>query len=450
MKRGNLSGEQREMRRHIVRLALPNIVSNITVPLLSLVDVGLAGHLESGNAIGAVAIASGSLNTLYWLFGFLRMGTTGYVAQSFGRSDVRRINLYLVRGLFMALVFGVLLTFATPFVTAFAHFMAQNESGIGRESEGYIHIALLGAPAALALYVLNGWFIGMQNTRAPMATAIFINVLNIAISYSLVTFGGRGVDGLATGTVVAQYAGVLLLCGVALIKYRRLLRFARITDAFSTEHLGEFLGTGRDIFVRSLLLSAVTLFFTYASVGEGALTVAANTVLLQLFSLFSYFTDGFAYAAEALTGRYLGQKREDKLRMMVRMVFRIAFVATLATTMLYFFLPKQIIGILSDKPEVIDTAMRYAYWVALVPLSGFAAFIWDGIFVGATYSRGLLWSIVAASAIFFALYYSLQPIWGNHAIWFAFDMYLLTRGVMQYFLWKRFHRTIENEEFRQA
>ena len=202
MKSGNLSGEQREMRRHIVRLALPNIVSNITVPLLSLVDVGLAGHLESGNAIGAVAIASGSLNTLYWLFGFLRMGTTGYVAQSFGRSDVRRINLYLVRGLFMALVFGVLLTFATPLVTAFAHFMAQNESGIGREAEGYIHIALLGAPAALALYVLNGWFIGMQNTRAPMATAIFINVLNIAISYSLVTFGGRGVDGLATGTVV--------------------------------------------------------------------------------------------------------------------------------------------------------------------------------------------------------------------------------------------------------
>lgn len=277
--------DKRMMRQRIFRLAIPNIISNITVPLLSLVDVGLAGHLESDHAIGAVAIASGSLNTIYWLFGFLRMGTTGYVSQAFGRSDVRSINLFLLRGLFMAFLCGMLLTFATNPVAAFARFMAQHETGIAFESVHYIQIALLGAPAALLLYVLNGWFIGMQNTRAPMMAAITINLLNISISYGLVRFYGCGIEGLAIGTVIAQYVGVLMLLLIAGIKYKRILQFAEFKDIFSSRQLKDFLYTGRDIFIRSALLSAVTLFFTYASVKEGALVVAANTLLLQLFSL---------------------------------------------------------------------------------------------------------------------------------------------------------------------
>lgn len=429
--------DKRMMCQRIFRLAIPNIISNITVPLLSLVDVGLAGHLESDHAIGAVAIASGSLNTIYWLFGFLRMGTTGYVSQAFGRSDVRSINLFLLRGLFMAFLCGILLTFATNPVAAFARFMAQHETGIAFESVHYIQIALLGAPAALLLYVLNGWFIGMQNTRAPMMAAITINLLNISISYGLVRFYGCGIEGLAIGTVIAQYVGVLMLLLIAGIKYKRILQFAEFKDIVSSRQLKDFLYTGRDIFIRSALLSAVTLFFTYASVKEGALVVAANTLLLQLFSLFSYFTDGFAYAAEALVGRYIGQNDRDKAKLMIQEVFKIGGILALASTLLYLFLPKQLIGILSNKPEIIDTAMQYVYWVALVPLVGFAAFIWDGIFVGATYSKGLLWSILCASVIFFALYYLLDPFCGNHAIWFAFDMYLLARGVVQYLLWKQ-------------
>lgn len=433
--------DKRMMRQRIFRLAIPNIISNITVPLLSLVDVGLAGHLESDHAIGAVAIASGSLNTIYWLFGFLRMGTTGYVSQAFGRSDVRSINLFLLRGLFMAFLCGMLLTFATNPVAAFARFMAQHETGIAFGAVYYIQIALLGAPAALLLYVLNGWFIGMQNTFAPMVAAITINLLNISISYSLVRFYGCGIEGLAIGTVIAQYVGVLMLLLIAGIKYKRILQFAEIKDIVSSRQLKDFLYTGRDIFIRSALLSAVTLFFTYASVKEGALVVAANTLLLQLFSLFSYFTDGFAYAAEALVGRYIGQKDSGKAKLMIQEVFKIGGILALASTLLYLFLPKQLISILSNKPEIIDTAMQYVYWIALVPLVGFAAFIWDGIFVGATYSKGLLWSILCASVIFFAFYYLLDPFWGNHAIWFAFDMYLFVRGVVQYLLWKR--RTIE-------
>lgn len=438
----SLRNDRREIRRSIRRLAIPNIISNITVPLLSLVDVGLAGHLPNPGAIAAIAIAAGAINTLYWLFSFLRMGTTGYVAQAFGRQNVREITLLFSRGLLLALIAGTLLMFARPLVVLFAQFMSQEKVDIASQSGSYLQIALFGAPAAMLLYVLYGWFIGMQNARAPMVAAITINVVNIAVSFCLVRFGGFGVEGLALGTVAAQYIGVLFLLGVALKKYRRVLRFAHAKDAFSRHRLRAFLLTGKDIFFRCLMLSIVTLYFTYASVREGMLVVEANTLLLQLFSLFSYFTDGYAYAGEALTGRYVGMRRRKLLTLLVRQLFWIGLALALVATLIFLLLPEPILFLLSNKPEIIDTALHYAPWVAMVPIAGFAAFLWDGIFVGATFSRGLLSSMAIATVIFFAIYLLLRGIWGNNALWLAFNSYLFIRGAVQFVMWRRFVSTL--------
>lgn len=428
---------KKHIRRNIAKLAIPNIVSNITIPLLSLVDVGLAGHLPSSSSIGAVAIASGAMNTLFWLFSFLRMGTTGYVAQAYGSRNVREQNLFLWRGLALAVPFGMLLLFAKPLVLIFARFMAQNETLIAIEAGEYLSWALFGAPAAMMLYVLNGWFIGMQNARAPMVAAITINISNIAISFSAVSLLGMGVEGLAMGTIVAQYIGVFLLLSVAIVKYRKIFCFLTISEVFSTYKLKDFILTGKDVFLRSAMISLVTLFFTYASVREGEVVVAANTLLLQLFTLFSYFTDGLAYAGEALAGKYVGMRSSKHLQILIRQLFLVGAILALATSLLYLGLPKPILYLLSDKKEVVDTALGFSLWVALIPMAGFSAFLWDGIFVGVTFSKGLMIAVFVATAIFFLFYSLFFPLWGNHALWAAFVLYLFARGGVQSLLWKR-------------
>ncbi len=429
--------DKKKISGQIWRLAIPNIISSITVPLLSLVDVGLAGHLPSSSAIGAVAIASGALNTIFWLFGFLRMGTTGFVAQNFGAENWRTIARLLIRGIALACLCGGMLLFAKPLVLLFAKFIAQTETDIATQAGAYLDIALLGAPAAMLIYVFNGWFIGMQNTKIPMITAIMINVCNIALSFFLVRNQHYGVEGLAMGTVIAQYIGLLFFATMAIVSYKPILKLGEWNDLWATDGLREFLFTGKDIFIRSAMLSAVTLFFTYASVREGEIVVAANTLLLQFFNIFSYLADGFAYAGEALSGRYMGMKDKEKLRNVIRQLFVIGAILAAIASAVYLIMPQHILLLLSDNELVIKTSLKYVVWTGIIPLAGFSAFLWDGIFVGTTYSKGLLTSMVFACAVFFITYYALQWILANHALWLAFCLYLSIRGGVQAILWHR-------------
>ncbi len=431
------------LRKLIWRLAVPNIVSNITVPLLSLVDVGLAGNMPTYGSIGAVALASVVVNTLYWLFGFLRMGTTGLVAQAYGADDVEAINRNLGRGVVLALAIGLLLSLATPLMTFFVHTMAQGDAEIARQARLYVRIALWGAPATMLLYVFNGWFIGMQNTRTPMAGAILINVVNILVSYWCVRGWTMGVEGLAWGTIVAQYIGVCFLFIRAVYSYRSVLkRFSR-HDFLHFKGAHHYLGINRDLFLRSILLSGVTLFFTYASTGEGEVIVSSNTLLLQFFTLFSYFMDGFAYAGEALAGRFIGMKERFLLQRLIRQLFLIGIPLALLASILYYTVPGPLLHLLSNRDEIASMAMNYVHWVALIPLAGFAAFLWDGIFIGGTYAKGLLWSMLLAAALFFTLYYALHSTMGVSALWLAFNVYLFARGMMQTLLYPRFLRQLK-------
>lgn len=429
--------EQRAIQRNITKLTIPNIISNITVPLLSIIDVGLAGHLSDQDAIGAVAIASGAINTLYWCFSFIRVGATGYVSQAFGRQDVKEINIQYLRGLLIALCVGALLIFAKPAVLLFARFMSQDVTTLASMAGQYLNIMLMGAPAAMMVYHFNGWFSGMQNARIPMFIAIVTNLLNIAASFLLVEYTSLGVAALALGTIMAQYVGVIIFFCAAHVRFRRVLQFAKLKYALVRKGLGHYFLTGKDIFIRALLLSIVTLYFTYASVGQGVTVVAANTLLLQFFSLFSYFTDGFAYAGESLTGRYIGMQSSKRLTFLVKRLFVIGLILALLCAALYAIFPKAILSLLSNNSTIIAEALRYKWWVALVPIAGFATFLWDGIFVGATYSKGLLWSMIVACAGFFAIYWSTRALLNNDALWLAFNCYLALRGMVQLFMWKR-------------
>lgn len=428
----------REIDRRILRLAFPNIISNITVPLLSIVDVGLAGRMDTADSIGAVAVASGVVNFVFWLFAFLRMGTTGFTAQAFGRSDVRAITRYLARGIAMAVVAALLLLIAAPLIERFGYLLASGQETIGREAREYIRIALWGAPAALLVYVFNGWYVGMQDTRVPMVVAIVSNMVNIGLSIFFVQGLDMRVGGLAAGTIAAQYVGLALLSGIAFFRYRRVLRFFRASSLTDTSGYGAYLRTGGDLFVRTALLGTVTLFFTSASSAMGEITVAANALLMQLFTLFSYFMDGFAYAGEALTGRYIGARRSDELRLMIHRLFRIGTVVSLMATLLYLLFPAALLSVLSDKYEVIEHARRFAFWAGVVPIVSFAAFLWDGVFVGATASKAMRRAMTAAFVVFFATFFLLRGALGETALWLAFVLYLLTRSLMQT-VWYRRH-----------
>ena len=418
--------------RQILRIALPSIVSNITVPLLGLVDVAIVGHLGSPAYIGAIAVGGLMFNIIYWLFAFLRMGTSGLTAQALGRRDLTEAVCLLLRSLLIAgAVALALLALQVP-IRQTAFLLIHPTGEVARWAATYFHICVWGAPAMLGLYGLTGWYLGMQNSRIPMLVAITQNVVNIAASLSFVYFGGMKVEGVALGTLVAQWAGLLMGLGLWLASYGRLRKYVRQAwrRVWQREALAHFFRVNRDIFLRTLCLVAVTLFFTSAGAAQGDVVLAVNTLLMQLFTLFSYVMDGFAYAGEALSGRHIGARNLPAFRLTVRRLFLWGAGMAAAFTLLYALGGEAFLGLLTDEREVIAASQDYFYWAIAIPAAGVAAFTWDGIFIGATATRGMLASMAVAAACFFALYFGLRESLGNHALWLAFIAYLATRGIV--------------------
>ena len=418
--------------RQILRIALPSIVSNITVPLLGLVDVAIVGHLGSPAYIGAIAVGGLMFNIIYWLFAFLRMGTSGLTAQALGRRDLTEAVCLLLRSLLIAgAVALALLALQVP-IRQTAFLLIHPTGEVARWAATYFHICVWGAPAMLGLYGLTGWYLGMQNSRIPMLVAITQNVVNIAASLSFVYFGGMKVEGVALGTLVAQWAGLLMGLGLWLASYGRLRKYIRQAwrRVWQREALSRFFRVNRDIFLRTLCLVAVTMFFTSAGAAQGDVVLAVNTLLMQLFTLFSYVMDGFAYAGEALSGRHIGARNLPAFRLTVRRLFLWGAGMAAAFTLLYALGGEAFLSLLTDEREVIAASQAYFYWAIAIPVAGVAAFTWDGVFIGATATRGMLASMAVAAACFFALYFGLRASLGNHALWLAFIAYLATRGVV--------------------
>lgn len=429
------------MNEKILRLAVPAIVTNITVPLLGLIDVAIVGHLGATAYIGAIAVGGLLFNIIYWLFGFLRMGVSGLTSQAYGRKEAEEVTRVLFRAIGVGLsIAAVLLVLQYP-IRKIAFYFLQTSEEVEQLATLYFRICIWGAPAVLGLYSFSGWFIGMQNARYPMIIAIIQNIVNILASLGFVFGLGMKVEGVALGTLIAQYSGWGMAVWLWRKKYRHVNRPVRWREVWRKEDMRHFFRLNTDIFLRTFCLVAVTTFFTSTGARQGDVILAVNTLLMQLFTLFSYFMDGFAYSGEALTGLYVGERNKEALQRMIRLLFRWGIALALLFTLLYGVGGKVFLGLLTNDAAVIDTSMHYFYWVLAVPLAGFAAFLWDGIFIGATASRQMLYAMLVASGMFFVLFYLLYDSMGNHALWLAFLVYLFLRGIVQAVLGKRILRS---------
>ncbi len=428
------------MNKKILQLAIPSIVSNITVPLLGLIDVAIVGHLGSAAYIGAIAVGGMLFNIIYWLFGFLRMGTSGMTSQAFGQRDLKEVTRVLLRAVGVGLFIALCLLLLQYPIRKIAFLLIDATPEVRELATVYFNICVWGAPAVLGLYSFAGWFIGMQNSRFPMFIAITQNVVNIVASLSFVYLLDMKIEGVALGTLIAQYAGLFMASLLWLRYYGRLKITFRWREIIGKTAMKRFFQVNSDIFFRTLCLVAVTTFFTSTGARQGDVVLAVNTLLMQLFTLFSYIMDGFAYAGEAMTGRYVGARNNTGLQRMIRLLFRWGWGLSLSFTILYMIGGQDFLGLLTNDTTVINAAGSYYYWVLAIPLAGFAAFLWDGILIGATATRLMLYSMLVASGLFFVVYYLFYGVMGNHALWMAFLIYLSLRGIMQWILWHSSHR----------
>ena len=432
------------MNKRILGLALPNIITNITVPLLGMVDMAIVGHLSSTH-IGAITIGTSIFNLIYWNFGFLRMGTSGFTAQAFGAHRWDEALKILIRACAIALAIALLLIALQWPVSRLALVIFEGSPEVLRLALTYFFIRIWAAPATLGLYAIKGWFIGMQDSKTPMWIAIILNCVNIVASLLFVLVLHWDIAGVALGTVVANYSGLAL--GIIFLRRRfRLdnhlspfnIHLSTIKDALHWQDMKRFFKVNGDIFLRTVCLSAVFTFITAASGRISDQVLAIDALLLQFFTLFSYIMDGFAYAGESLVGRYIGARQLRNLRSAVRLLLLWGLILTAFFTLLYALFSHQFLHIFTSDELLITAAKDYILWVLAIPVCGFAAFLFDGIFIGATASRTMRNAMFVATAAFFLLYFGAKAlfdplpthIW-NNILWGAFMAFLTLRGLLQ-------------------
>ena len=430
------------MNREILRLALPNIVSNITVPLMGIASTAIAGHWGSDSAatIGALAIGVSIFNFIYWNCAFVRMGTSGLTAQAFGAGNFRECTNMLARALLVAAAMGVLMLLLQYPIGELA-LKAMKGSEMTR---AYYYARIWAVPAGILLFGFNGWFTGMQNALIPMCTAITVNVIHIGCSLWFAFGLDLGIVGIAYASVLAQWAGVLLSVGLLIARFRRTLTPIVWSEVLDLRPLKTFFSINRDIILRTFCIVAVYTFFTGISARmEDSTLLAVNTLLLQLFTLFSYMNDGFAYAAEALTGRFIGARDGISLKKSLRGCLLWGLAVSVVFVGIYLVWWRDLLGIFVGEhdgaagliaEQILETASRYVVWVILIPIACAMPFIMDGIMVGATETRIMRNSMFLATAAYFAIYYAGYPLIGNNALWLAFTLYMFLRGVAQYYL----------------
>lgn len=422
------------MNKQILHIALPSIISNITVPLLALVDTTIVGHLGSASYIAAIALGGMIFNMIYWLFNFLRMGTGGLTAQAYGANQHQATSYILLRSLTIAGGIALtLLLLQRPIFQVTFHFVTATAE-VRSLASIYFNILIWGAPAMLALYSFTGWFLGMQNARIPMCIAITQNVVNIAVSTLLVFGCHLKIEGVALGTLISQYTALLLAVIFCLTKFDVKQHF-ELKAILDINTLKRFFQVNRDIFLRTLCLIAVTTYFTSAGSTQGEVTLAANTLLMQFFIIFSYFMDGFAYAGEALGGRYFGAHDRLNFQRVTRCLFAWGGALSVLFFFIYFLSGTSLLHLLTDDSQVINRAQQYLPIIYFIPLISFAAFLFDGLYIGTTATRYMLISMFCASAVFFVLINVCTL--SNTLLWLAFLVYLGGRGLMQAFLFKK-------------
>ena len=416
------------MNRSVLKLAVPSIFANITVPLVGMVDLAIAGRLGDASVIGAVAIATMLFDLLYWNMAFLRLGTGGLIAQAFGRGDNKEISRVFVQGISTAALLALfVLAIQYLFVKA-AFLFIECTPQVQNLATEYFFIRIWAAPATISLYVFKGFFIGMQNTVIPMAVELTINVTNILASIYFALYTPMGFAGIAAGTVVAQYSGMALSIVFLFSRYRYLFADVKILACIKLGEMKSFFVLNADLLVRSLCFLFVYVGFTSLSAKYGDVALAVCSIMMKLMMLFSYFVDGFAYAAEALTGRFIGAKDATSLHRAVKIIFVWSGIIGVVSTFVYLVAADDMILLMTKDTNVIEASGEYIGWMLVMPIISCLAFTWDGVYIGATASKAIRNSMLWAVVGFFAVYYALSHSLGLHALWGAYIIHLLARS----------------------
>ena len=418
------------MNRRILNLAIPNIISNLSVPLLGVVDTALIGHLEEAYYLGAIALGSMIFNFIFWGFGFLRMGTTGITAQSFGEENKTESVMTLARALAVAGIFSLLILLLQVWIADLSFWLVEASPEVEKYTRMYFNIRIFTAPATLGLYAINGWFLGMQNARYPMIVTVALNAVNIVLDVYFVRSLGMHVDGVALGTLIARYVGLTIAVVLLVVKYRSWLQEYVHSLLMEVKALKKFFTVNRDIFIRTLCLIFTFSFFTAKSATFGDVILAANSILLQLWMMVSYGIDGFAFAAESLIGRYKGSDQQKRLTLAVKYCFIWGTGIGVLASAVYALFDLQILRLFTDQQPVIEAAMVVFAWTIAGPTVSSFSYIWDGIFIGATETPPMRNSMIVATLLFFLpAYFIGKPFIGNHAIWLAMTLFMVGRGV---------------------
>jgi len=430
-----------KLNKEILALAIPNIISNISVPLISSVDTGLMGTLSALH-LGAVALGSMIFNFVYWNFGFLRMGTTGMTAQAYGKQDQATIIHTWGRALLVAFCLSMLiLIFQVPIARLGFWLMNVSQEQHTLVSE-YFFTRIWAAPATLLLVVMMGWFFGMQNAIYPLILTLIINASNIAVSYVLVAHYKLGVAGVAYGTVAAQYIGLFSAFALFAYQYKHLLQHLQRQIMLETQAFWGFLSINSDIFLRTLSLSLAFGFFYSQSAAAGKEILAVNSILMQFLNWMSFGVDGFAYAAESLVGKYKGANDRPMTNKAIRLSMFWGMGLGLLFSLVYGLLGTELVHLFTDQSDVVAAALPYLWWMVLLPVIGTPCYIWDGVFVGLTAVKAMRNSMVVAMVVYFACYWSLVYFYPNvsdlsNILWTALLLFLATRGLLQWWWFRQ-------------
>ncbi|MDE0637762.1 MAG: MATE family efflux transporter [Candidatus Poribacteria bacterium] len=416
------------INKQIIRLTIPNIISNFSIPLLGAVDTALMGRLESEHYLGAVGIGGIIFSFIYWGFGFLRMATTGLTAQAYGKNDNIECGLLLQRGLAIGIIVSLLLLILQWVLADVSFALIGTGSEVEQLARTYFHIRLYAAPATLCLHVFHGVFLGLQNAHYPMLLTILVNCINIVLNLIFVNVLGMKVEGVALATVIAQYVGLILASALFFARYRSLLTTWNFRIILAFSKLKRFLSISNDIFIRTLCLVFSQAFFAAKSAALSDTVLAINTILLQYINLMSYSIDGFAFAAESMIGKYKGAQDMQNLKRTTRHIFGWAFLFGGVIMLIFALFGQQLLHLFTDQRDLIEPAKPYLVWIIVAPVVNVTAYIWDGIYIGATASKPLRNSMFIAMLFFLGAVYLLMS-YGNHGLWGALTLLLVARGV---------------------
>ncbi len=414
--------------KRVLKIAVPIVLSNATVPILGAVDTGVVGQMGAAAPIGAVGMGAVILSAIYWIFGFLRMGTTGLAAQARGAGETAEMRALLIRGLMLGGAAGLVFILAQVAIFSGAFWLSPASPEVETLARSYLEIRIWGAPATIALYAITGWLIAVERTRGVFLLQIWMNGLNIVLDLWFVLGLGWGVEGVAIATLIAEWTGLALglwLCrdGFAGQIWRD---WPRIFDATRLRRMVQVNG---DIMIRSVLLTGSFTTFLFVGSDLGDVNLAANQVLLQFLEITAFALDGFAFSAEALVGGAVGARDRYQVRRASVMASQWGVGGAVLLSAVFFFAGPALIDLMSTSPEVREAGRTFLFWAALAPIIGVASWMFDGIYIGATWTRDMRNAMLQSVAIYVVALFILVPAFGNHGLWAALMVLNLARGV---------------------